>query len=368
MAGFLRRKSKNQDRERAPAAEPSNGSFSTPTPIFARLTTSLTSSGQPLRSPLQSHISVSQPRALGSTSSHRAATLNRTTDEGGVNRQLSRRHDAHGTPRQVAQAQTPPSGAQRAQVSRTASAAVTTPPQRQVARSLHRVPALQDKPLPIPVPEDDDPPIATVRTDEQTSLTQRGLVSQLSHRAHPPPQSTASPPSAHEIRAQQYKGKGVTVDSPRQLQGNQVLAQHSTTPMPPPDSGAVVHQPLASSQHLSQQRPFDDHDIPLSPRTEIHGGQHDPIPGSAREPALTAKLTVGPPHQTETRQVYANGVSHRATTVDEHVASAYSLRTNVSTLESKLDRYGDSVPSSSQTDSYRSVSPVHTHTDRKSVV
>jgi hypothetical protein len=352
MAGFLRRKSKNQERERAPTAEPSNGSYSTP--IFARLTTSSTSSGQQphhARSPLQGHVSVSQPRILGSTGPHRAVTLNRTTDPG---RQLSLRHDAHGTPGQSAY---PKSRAQQAQVSRTASATVTTPSQRQVAKSLRRVPALQEKPLPTPVPEDDDPPIATVQTNEQTSLTQRGLVSQLSHHAHPP-QLTASPPSAHEIRAQQYKGEGVTIDSPRQLQENQVFGQHST-PMPPPDSGVVVRQPLTSSQHFSQKRPLDDHDIRLLPRTEMHGGQRDPTPGSAREPALAPKHTVAPPHQTENRQVYANGVSHRATIVDEHVASAYSLRTNVLTLESKLDRYGDSVPSSSQTDSYRSVSPVH---------
>ncbi|KAF8347608.1 hypothetical protein F5887DRAFT_915851 [Amanita rubescens] len=253
MAGFLRRKSKNQERERAPAVEPSNGSKSTP--IFARLTTSSTSSGQQphhARSTLQGHVTVSQPRILGSTGPHRAVTLNRTTDPG---RQLSLRHDARGTPGQSAY---PQSKTQQAQVSRTASATVTTPSQRQVAKSLRRVPALQEKPLPTPVPEDDDPPIATVQTNEQTSLTQRGL-------------STASPPSAHEIRAQQYKEKGVTIDSPPQLQENQVFGQLSTTPMPPPDSGVVDN----AIQH----------------------------PDPAREPALAPKHTVGPPHQTENRQV-----------------------------------------------------------------
>ncbi|KAF8733483.1 hypothetical protein AX14_003795 [Amanita brunnescens Koide BX004] len=348
MAGFLRRKSKNQEREPAPAAEPNKGP---PTaPIFARLATSLTSSGRPARNP--SHVAVSQPMNLGSP---RAPTLRRTT-------QLPQLD----MPRQGAQAETnaqtnaysPQLGPQHAQVSRAASAAAMTP-QRQAARLSRRVPGLEEKPLPVPVP-DDDPPPAAVRTNEQTSLTQRSLVSRLSHSAHPS-QPTASPPSAYGTRAQQfYKGRGVSIDSPRQVQESSVFDQHRSSPMSPPDSSSAFHRPLAPapSPNFSLRRRMDD--IRSSPRAEVNAGQHDLTSGSALR-TVVPRHTIKPSHQTGTQQRNADDVLHRVATVDEHVPSAYSLREDVSTPESKLDVYSDPAPRSSHRNSYRSASPTHIH-------
>jgi hypothetical protein len=351
MAGFLRRKSL------APAAEPNKGP-STP-PIFARLATSLTSSGQRPRnatSTLKSHAAVSQPMTLGSTSLHHAVTPSRTSGED-VNIRHSRHHDALGTPRQGAQAEineqtnaySPPSGPQQAQVSRAASAAATTTPQRQAARLSRRVPALEDKPLPVPVPDDDPPP----GSNDQTPLTQRSLVSRLSHRA-PPSQPTTSPPSAYGTRAQQlYKGRRVSIDSARQVQENSGFDQRRSTPMSPPDPGSAFHQPLAPSPNFNQRRRMDD----IRP-AEVNAGQHDLTSGSARG-TVVSRHTIKPPHQTGNQQRNADDVSHRATSVDEHVPSAYTLlREEESRLESI---YNDPAPSSGQKNSYRSVSPTHIH-------
>ena len=353
MAGFLRRKSAT------PAAEPNKGP-STP-PIFARLATSLTSSGQRPRnatSSLKSHVAVSQPMTLGSTSLHHAVTPSQTSGE-----DVNIRHSRHlGTPRQGTQAEineqtnaySPPSGPQQAQVSRAASAAATTTPQRQAARLSRRVPALEDKPLPVPVPDDDPPP----GSNEQTPLTQRSLVSRLSHRV-PPSQPTTSPPSAYGIRAQQlYKDRRVSIDSARQVQENSVFDQRRSTLMSPPDPGSAFHQPLAPSPNFSQRRRMDD--IRPSPRAEVNAGQHDLTSGSARG-TVVSRHTIKPPHQTGNQQRNADDVSHRATSVDEHVPSAYTLREEESRLESKVDIPNDPAPSSGQKNSYRSVSPTHIH-------
>ena len=347
MAGFLRRKSP------APPAEPNKGPSTAP--IFARLATSLTSSGQRPRNASKS-VAVSQPMTLGSTSSHRAVTPSRTS---GDNRRLSRHHDALGTPRQGAQAEindqtnaySPPSGPQQVQVSRAASAAVTTTPQRQAARLSRRVPALEDKPLPVPVPDDDPPPTS----NEQTLLTQQSLVSRLSHRA--PPSQPTSPPSAYGTRTQQfYKGRRVSIDSSRQVQENSGFGQRRSPPMSPPDPGSTFHQPLAPLPNSSRRRRVDD--IRPSPRAEVNAGQHDLTSGSARG-TVVSRHTIKHPHHTGNQQRNADDVLYCAASADEHVPSAHTLREEESTLESKVDIYNDPARSNGQTNSYRSVSPTH---------
>ena len=128
--------------------------------------------------------------------------------------------------------------------------------------------------------------------------------------------------------------------------------------MSPPDPGSAFHQPLAPSPNFSQRRRMDD--IRPSPRAEVNAGQHDLTSGSARGTAVS-RHTIKPPHQTGNQQRNADDVSHRATSVDEHVPSAYTLREEESRLESKVDIPNDPAPSSGQKNSYRSVSPTHIH-------
>jgi hypothetical protein len=101
-------------------------------------------------------------------------------------------------------------------------------------------------------------------------------------------------------------------------------------------------------------------DIRSSPRAEVNAGQHDLTSGSALR-TVVPRHTIKPSHQTGTQQRNADDVLHRVATVDEHVPSAYSLREDVSTPESKLDVYSDPAPRSSHRNSYRSASPTHIH-------
>ncbi|KAF8622310.1 hypothetical protein AX15_007119 [Amanita polypyramis BW_CC] len=329
MAGFLRRKTKILRHDPEPAAETVNTSASSP--IFARFATTFTSSGQQPRnaaSPSLHGRVVSQPMALGSASPQRAV---RTSHVLGESQQPPQRHNAQELPRTATHVHR-----KNDHPTRALSTSGSTVAQGKPERAVRPVPAFYDKPLPIPIPTDDDPSAANTLTrpqDDPTPVFQRAAVLRPLSPSHDtrPLQSAAFPPSAYETGPQLTQRRSTSVDVPQQIRRNTNVDQQVPAGMSPPDSG-VPHQ--LRHKHDVQSLP------PLPPMYARQNSNH----------------IVNPPPQAGSTQVYNrqayDGTPPRTSaTRNESTVSSYTLRKDALMLEPKPGMRGGAIPSGGQSNS-----------------
>lgn len=358
MAGFLRKKSKNQP---GPPPPPTNNlPNSAPTPIFAKFASC---SGQKsrhaaARSPSQTRIVVSQPMLLGSANPQRVTSSSHTS---GKELDDWRLRDPHATPRTGAMLSHVESrnSAYRQQPGTQAGISAHN---RQIQKTRGRVQALEDKPLPIPVPDDDDPPLVNdvnVGTSSHIGLA-RSFVAQPTTSSHyvSRSQSDIPPPTTHDDRAQVTpRGWGALGDVPRPVEEHSVIDQRSIFPQ---DFDLSVHQPWEPSHHPTLQ----PHNMQSRSRSHVKRGSGTPTTARGLvTQSLVHEHTVRMPQQTENPQTYTRhvngGVPLRvADAVNGPTASAYTLRNDAQRLEPKLGMSGDVVSQAGQTNPYQSADSI----------
>ncbi|KAK2463982.1 hypothetical protein APHAL10511_004033 [Amanita phalloides] len=345
MAGFLRKKTRN--KEPAPTVASNRDANLPSTPIFAKLATSLTRNAARSASPTLTV--VSHPMALGSSGPLAAPTLG----AGVANRQLPKHHSQHGTQRTGV-----PADPQQAHFSRMPSAA------SQPSKTFRRVSALEEKPLPVPVPMYDDPSSDSAPAGTQVEAKPaRPLPLTPSHRA-PPSHSIIAPPSAFDSQVQRDQ-RSASVDLPQKVQGNLSFDQQRRANMAPPDNAVVDRHSRSHSHRLNMRRLTNDiQSLPIRHQTEGTNGLALGSSQALRSPSHAHKHIVGQPARAGNQQTRIermdNSVMLRvATTVDELTPSTSALRDGEAMLESKMDIYGDSATSSGQTNSHHRIDAAH---------
>ncbi|PFH45526.1 hypothetical protein AMATHDRAFT_71624 [Amanita thiersii Skay4041] len=383
MAGFLRKKNKNPPTSPISPPIPSkdhSNRDAAPPPLFTRFATTVNSTKQPSRHPTTGAISsrvVSSPMALGSTTTapHRNVTLNRTAPQRQQQQHTRESQPPHETLNKTGGGSLPfnqrtttsseytnagaythqPAAVQDAQLSRLPSAAGLTLPRQQhqqQQQQLHqqhadnisrRVPAY-DKPLPVPVPTDDDPPPdRSSAIPQNVPATPARRTTALATQSHKPP-----PPSAFESRAHNVqRGKSASVSGHYQSQQPSTtslnamgswtssMLQQTTTPPGPGFMRQSIHDIQSTPP---QPQLYANHNS-----TSYNHMRREPPPPAPFEPSRT--VLAAPPHTA------VHGVPSQSRQSNERLphrpapANGFTpaLRNGTSALESKPGTHGDRV-------------------------